>query len=70
MADGYVYVSSYRGCRIAYNDAYGCLSESPAAYKDILVLTKMQIRMAMWDVPLPIKMLQMTPVGTLIGNLY
>ena len=46
------------------------LSESPAAYKDILVLTKMQIRMAMWDVPLLIRVLQMTPVGTLIGNLY
>ena len=44
--------------------------ESFAAYKDILVLTKMQIRMAMWDVPLPIRLPKMTPVGTLIGNLY
>ena len=44
--------------------------ESLAAYKDILVLTKMQIRMAMWDAPLHIRMLKMTPVGTLIGNLH
>ena len=46
------------------------MSNSPAAYKDILVLTKMLIRMAMWDLPLPIRIPKMTPVGMRIGNLY